>query len=62
MKKKLNGRLSLSKETLRTLVDRETAAIQGGIHTDLCTTGQSNITDTCDTCLGPSCRNSCNNC
>lgn len=49
MKKKLNGKLVLTKETLRTLAQREMDAAQGGAPTRWCTTGQSN-TDTCASC------------
>lgn len=58
MKKRLNGKLSLSKETLRTLAVRNLDGVQGG-NTAFCTTGGSNITDTCETCVGPSCRMAC---
>ncbi len=58
MKKKLNGKLSLSRETLRTLDNRNMAGVQGGA-TVWCTTGGSTVTDTCETCVGPSCRMAC---
>ena len=50
MKKKLNVRLTLNKETLRALTPVDMGGVQGGIHTDYCTTITSNNTDTCDSC------------
>jgi len=56
MKKKLNERLSLSKETLRNLSEREMEGVVGGL-TRLCTaTDGAGCTDTCPSC------NSCPTC
>lgn len=50
MKKKLNGKLALNRETLRTLEDRQVTMAAGGV-TAFCTTGASNVTDTCESCV-----------
>lgn len=55
MKKKLNEKLVLTKETLRTLSGNDMADVLGG-GSAFCTTGTSNVTDTCETCVGPTCR------
>ncbi|HEX4965646.1 MAG TPA: class I lanthipeptide [Thermoanaerobaculia bacterium] len=53
MKKKLNDKLALNRETLHTLTRRDMRdAMGGGTTSD---TNTSNVTDTCATCLGPSC-------
>jgi hypothetical protein len=54
MKKKMNDKLALNRETLRTLAGFDMAGVAGG-GSALCTTGGSTVTDTCDTCVGPSC-------
>ena len=54
MKKKLNDKLALNRETLRTLTGLDLMDAQGG-GSRLCTTGGSTVTDTCETCIGPSC-------
>lgn len=51
MKKKLNGKLVLNKETLRILSRREMDGVQGGAPTVWCTTVTSNPTDTCESCV-----------
>jgi len=52
MKRKPKGKLTLSKETLRMLSEREMNGAYGGV-TGKCTTGGSNSVDTCDlTCAG----------
>ena len=56
MKKNFNGKLSLNRETLRTLTGNDMIGAVGGFTEGLCGTGQSNVTDTCQTCVGPSCR------
>jgi hypothetical protein len=48
MKKKMNGKLNLSRETLRTLAEREMDAAHGGGTTTR--TETSNYTDSCDSC------------
>ncbi|HEV7508963.1 MAG TPA: hypothetical protein VGS07_29070 [Thermoanaerobaculia bacterium] len=58
MKKKMNDKLALHKETLRTLTGLDLAGALGAATTR--TTGASNITDTCDTCFGPSCHDNTN--
>ncbi len=55
MKKLLNDKLALNRETLRTLTGLDMFDAKGG-GSALCTTGGSNPTVTCDTCYGPSCR------
>ncbi|HEV2852253.1 MAG TPA: class I lanthipeptide [Thermoanaerobaculia bacterium] len=60
MKKKLDGKLTLNRETLRTLTVREMTGVGGGATTDgTCTTSESNTVYTCDTCFGPSCKRAC---
>jgi hypothetical protein len=58
MKKKLMGKLSLNRETLRQLSNRENAQVAGQ-GTALCTTGGSNPTDGCGSigaqCNTPAC-------
>ncbi|HYO16527.1 MAG TPA: class I lanthipeptide [Thermoanaerobaculia bacterium] len=56
MKKKLNEKLVLTKETLRTLSGNDMADVLGGAASRFCTTGTSGVTDTCETCVGPECR------
>lgn len=48
MQKKLNGRLILSKETLRNLSPQDLEEVNGGA-TSTC--GTSNSVDSCDTCV-----------
>lgn len=48
MQKKLNGKLTLSKETLRNLAPQDLEAVNGGA-TSTC--GTSNSLDSCDTCI-----------
>jgi hypothetical protein len=52
MRKSMNDKLALNRETLRRLSGLEMAGIAGGQTGTLC----SNETDTCVTCYGPSCR------
>lgn len=58
MKKKLMAKLSLNRETLRQLSNRETAHVRGQ-GTVACTTGGSTPTDACETfgavCNTPAC-------
>ena len=56
MKKKFNDKLALNRETLRNLTGLDMKGAVGGYTDGTCGTGQSNITDTCETCIGPSCR------
>ena len=49
MKKKLNGKLSLNRETLRMLEEKGLDQAQGGGTT---TTAGSGLTDTCASCVG----------
>lgn len=57
MKKKFNDKLALNRETLRNLNGLDMSNVKGGVYTDgTCGTGASNPTDTCATCIGPSCR------
>jgi hypothetical protein len=52
MKKQITSKLSLNKETLRHLSERDLQAAVGGFATDLCPpTGPSN----CDVCPSESC-------
>ena len=60
MKRKMNGKLRLSKETLRTLAGRELGGIQGA-GTRYCTTQTSNPTVTCESCFA-TCYESCFTC
>jgi hypothetical protein len=55
MKKKLQDKLTLHRETVRVLSGVESGAVIGGQTGTIC----SNPTDTCDTCFGPSCRHAC---
>lgn len=48
MRKKMNGKLNLSRETLRTLTEREMGAAYGGGTTTR--TETSNYTDSCASC------------
>jgi len=48
MQKKLNGKLVLNKETLRTLTQSEMFDVKGAQTGTIC----SNPTDTCETCFG----------
>lgn len=50
MQKKFNGKLMLSKETLRHLSPQDLTDVNGGAGTSR--TGTSNPTDTCDSCVG----------
>lgn len=52
MRKKMNDKLALNRETLRTLDHLNMAGIAGGQTGTIC----SNVTDTCETCVGPSCK------
>ena len=65
MKKKLMGKLSLNRETLRQLSNRENAHVHGQGPTALCTTGGSTPTEGCGTvgagCNTPACE-TVNNC
>jgi hypothetical protein len=51
MRKKMNDKLALNRETLRQLNGLEMSGIAGGQTGFVC----SNNTDTCATCYGPSC-------
>jgi hypothetical protein len=53
MRKKIDDKLALSRETLGTLTHLDLFAAQGGGGTS--TTGQSNSIATCATCFGVSC-------
>ena len=55
MKKKFNDKLALNRETLRTLTGPDMMGAVGGFTQGTCGTGASNPTDTCATCVGPSC-------
>ncbi|HEX3553824.1 MAG TPA: class I lanthipeptide [Thermoanaerobaculia bacterium] len=54
MKKKLNDKLALRKETVRMLTGLDLAGAYGGGTTS--NTNTSNVTDTCATCIGISCQ------
>lgn len=49
MQKKLNGKLALSRETLRNLSPQDLDEVKGGATTSR--TGTSNPTDTCESCF-----------
>lgn len=49
MQKKLNGKLTLSRETLRNLSPQDLTDVNGGATTTR--TGTSNPTDTCASCV-----------
>lgn len=49
MQKKLNGKLTLSRETLRNLAPQDLTDVNGGGTTTR--TGTSNPTDTCESCF-----------
>jgi hypothetical protein len=49
MKKKLKGKLSLSRETIRTLDDRQMDGVVGGL-SRFCSTEESTPTVSCDSC------------
>lgn len=53
MKKKINDKLALNRETLRTLSNLDLFGAQGGGTT--ATTGESNSVYSCGSCVGPSC-------
>jgi|GEM_PF-2231684 len=55
MKKMMKNKLALNRETVRTLTGLDMVNVNGGWSV-FCTTGESNPTDTCATCVGPSCR------
>ena len=55
MKKMMKNKLALNRETVRTLTGLDMVDVKGG-WSGLCTTGGSTVTDTCETCVGPSCR------
>ncbi len=55
MRKKMNDKLTLNRETLRTLTRLDLSAALGGGTTS--TTNESNTNATCETCFGPSCNN-----
>lgn len=59
MKKKIEGKLNLNRETLRSLDQRDMAAIAGGVTDGIACTNTSNSNATCDTCFGPSCKRAC---
>jgi hypothetical protein len=50
MQKKLNGKLTLSRETLRNLSPKDLDEVKGGATTSR--TNTSNPTDTCESCVG----------
>ena len=50
MKKKLNGKLVLSRETIRALEEWNLGHARGGAPSDACPTGQN--TDSCDVTCG----------
>ena len=54
MKKRLEKKLSLSKETLRNLSERELTGIVGGL-TRFCSTISECSNDSCVTCAGSAC-------
>ena len=51
MRKKMNDKLALNRETLRRLNGLEMSGVAGGQTGTIC----SNDTDTCVSCYGPSC-------
>lgn len=53
MRKKMSDKLALNRETLHTLTRLDMSGVAGG----QTGTGCSNPTDTCVTCVGPSCKN-----
>ena len=57
MQKKLNRKLTLSRETLRYLTPHEMDGVKGAGTTSH--TNTSNITDTCATCVGVTCHTGC---
>ncbi len=56
MKKKIEGKLTLNRETLRALNPKELSGAIGGEWTEgtVCT-GGTNSRATCDSCFGPDC-------
>ncbi len=53
MRKKMNDKLALNRETLHTLTRLDLSGVLGGGTT--VTTGESNSVYSCGTCAGPSC-------
>lgn len=57
--KKLNSKLTLNRETLRTLNPSDLSGAAGGVTDGTACTSGSNTNATCDTCFGPSCKRAC---
>jgi ribonucleotide monophosphatase NagD (HAD superfamily) len=51
VRKKMNDKLALNRETVRTLTRLDMSGVAGGQTGFIC----SNPSDSCDTCYGPSC-------
>ena len=58
MKKMLTGKLNLSRETLRTLDERQMDAVVGGLSAR-CTSGGSTPTCSCDSCATTTANSAC---
>ena len=55
MKKKIEGKLTLNRETLRALNPKDLAGAAGGAtQGTMCTSGTNSVA-TCDSCFGPDC-------
>lgn len=55
MKKKIEGKLTLNRETLRALNRSELSGAVGGATYAINCTGGSNSNATCESCVGPDC-------
>ena len=55
MKKKIEGKLTLNRETLRALNPSDLSGAAGGATYGINCTSQSNTNATCDSCFGPEC-------
>jgi hypothetical protein len=55
MKKKIEGKLTLNRETLRALNPSDLSGAAGGVTQGIACTGGSNSVATCDSCFGPDC-------
>ena len=55
MKQKIEGKLTLNRETLRALNPSELSGAAGGATYAIACTSGSNSNATCDSCVGPDC-------
>ena len=55
MKKKIEGKLSLNRETLRALNPSDLSGAAGGVTQGIVCTNTTNSVATCESCFGPDC-------